>query len=43
MRPALAIIAVVFVLGPAVAANPVKHRVLFAEYGKGPNRLAAEP
>jgi outer membrane protein assembly factor BamB len=24
---------------PATAADPVKHRILFAEYGKGPNRL----
>jgi hypothetical protein len=24
---------------PAVATDPVKHRLMFAEYGKGPNRL----
>src|SRR5205823_4443856 len=26
-------------LSPARAAEPVRHRVLFAEYGQGPNRL----
>ena len=24
---------------PALAADPVRHRIMFAEYGKGPNRL----
>ena len=26
-------------VGEAVAADPVEHRIMFAEYGKGPNRL----
>ncbi|HJT78398.1 MAG TPA: PQQ-binding-like beta-propeller repeat protein [Gemmataceae bacterium] len=26
-------------LSPALAGGPVRHRILFAEYGKGPNRL----
>jgi hypothetical protein len=31
--------ALLAVAGAASAADPVKHRILFAEYGKGPNRL----
>src|SRR4051812_49200000 len=26
-------------VGRAAAADPVEHRIMFAEYGKGPNRL----
>jgi outer membrane protein assembly factor BamB len=34
-----AIIAGLFIVGVSAAAEPVKHRILFAEYGRGPNRL----
>src|SRR2546422_57763 len=27
------------VASTAIAAEPIKHRIMFAEYGKGPNRL----
>ena len=42
MRVTPAVLAAVLgfaVAAPAVAADPVKHRIMFAEYGKGPNRL----
>jgi len=41
MRTMSALVAgcAVFGLGIAVAAEPIKHRIMFAEYGKGPNRL----
>jgi outer membrane protein assembly factor BamB len=42
MRPMIYLASVSFLLGIcslAPAADPVKHRILFAEYGKGPNRL----
>lgn len=35
----LVALAVFGVTGAADAADPVKHRIMFAEYGKGPNRL----
>ena len=31
--------AVLGVAGASSAADPIKHRIMFAEYGKGPNRL----
>lgn len=31
--------AALFFAFPGVAAEPVRHRIMFAEYGKGPNRL----
>ena len=31
--------ALVMLAGPSTAAEPVAHRIMFAEYGKGPNRL----
>ena len=42
MRPQnwlLVVCAVVGVAATSAAADPVKHRIMFAEYGKGPNRL----
>jgi outer membrane protein assembly factor BamB len=41
MRVVLPVLAAVLLApaAPAPAADPVRHRVLFAEYGRGPNRL----
>ena len=42
MRPlnCLLIVCAAFgVVGQAAAADPVEHKIMFAEYGKGPNRL----
>jgi hypothetical protein len=42
MRWTVSLTATFVLLGlvsPAPAADPVKHRIMFAEYGKGPNRL----
>ena len=40
MRTRLLLVsALLGVAGAASAAEPVKHRIMFAEYGKGPNRL----
>jgi len=37
--PGPAVAALLALAAPAPAADPVRHRVLFAEYGQGPNRL----
>ena len=42
MRTRPRLLAPVLLLAAALtapAADPVKHRIMFAEYGKGPNRL----
>jgi outer membrane protein assembly factor BamB len=42
MRPLnwlLACCALFGIVGWSAAADPIKHRIMFAEYGKGPNRL----
>src|SRR5207253_5746274 len=41
MRRNLSVVAAIFLISASSlsAADPIQHRILFAEYGKGPNRL----
>src|SRR5580765_6382346 len=39
MNRTLAFLVLLLVVGSATTAEPIKHRLMFAEYGKGPNRL----
>src|SRR5262249_34144087 len=39
MNRPLALLIALFLLATATAAEPIRHRLMFAEYGKGPNRL----